>query len=154
MNYAAGTSVSTEKSRVEIERTLTRYGADSFGYGWDADRALIEFVKNGMRVRLLVPLPPRDSRAFTHHSRGQRTPAAAAEAWEQACRQRWRALALVVKAKLEAVEAGITTFESEFLGHIVLPSGGTVSDELVPRLTELATGNPVTSLLALPRGSE
>ena len=35
--------------------------------------------------------------------------------WEQACRQRWRALALVIKAKLEAIDAEISTFEEEFL---------------------------------------
>jgi hypothetical protein len=30
--YAADTSVSVEKSRMEIERTLARYGADAFAY--------------------------------------------------------------------------------------------------------------------------
>ena len=42
----------------------------------------------------------------------------------QACRQRWRALLLIIRAKLEAVESGITTLESEFLANIVLPDGG------------------------------
>ena len=42
------------------------------------------------------------------------------------CRQRWRALNLAIKAKLEAVESGIVTFDQEFLAHIVGPSGQTV----------------------------
>ena len=37
------------------------------------------------------------------------------ETHDQACRQRWRALLLVIKAKLEAVTAGISTVETEFL---------------------------------------
>ena len=40
---------------------------------------------------------------------------------EQEIKSRWRALALVVKAKLEAVECGISTLENEFLAFIVLP---------------------------------
>ena len=35
---------------------------------------------------------------------------------------------LVIKAKLEAVEAGVTTFEQEFLANMVLPDKTTVSD--------------------------
>ena len=37
-----------------------------------------------------------------------------------------RVLALVVKAKLEAVECGIATFEEEFYAHIVMPGGKTL----------------------------
>ena len=51
-----------------------------------------------------------------------------------ACRQTWRALALVVKAKLEAVDAGITVFEEEFLAHIVLPDGRTVGQFTLPQV--------------------
>ncbi|MCF7821873.1 MAG: hypothetical protein K9M17_05480 [Mariprofundaceae bacterium] len=49
-------------------------------------------------------------------------------------RQAWRALNLVVKAKLEAVESGITTFEDEFLAHIMLPDGSTVGHLMRPQL--------------------
>jgi len=66
---------------------------------------------------------------------------------EQACRQKWRALSLVVKAKLEAVESGITTFEDEFLAHIVLPNGQTVGEQALPRVREAyATGGNVPLL--------
>lgn len=63
---------------------------------------------------------------MTPTGRRTRSDDAAEKAWEQATRQRWRALHLVVKAKLEAVESGITVFDDEFLAHIVLPDGGTV----------------------------
>src|SRR5690606_23446519 len=94
--YAARTDVTSDRSRAEIERTLTRYGATAFSYGWQEGLAAIQFVRNGRRIRFVLPLPDRNDREFTHHSRGPRTPAAAEAAWEQASRQRWRMLALVV----------------------------------------------------------
>ena len=51
------------------------------------------------------------------------------------------ALLLIIRAKLEAVESGITTLESEFLANLVLPDGGTVGDWLAPQIDEAyATG--------------
>ena len=46
--YAADTQVSVDASRAEIERTLTRYGATAFMYGWDADRAIIRPGTGGL----------------------------------------------------------------------------------------------------------
>jgi hypothetical protein len=134
--YAQNTSVPVERSRNEIESTLLRYGASQFMYGWGGQGAMIAFVittPQGQRqVRFELPLPSRDERRFTHHSRGPRTATEAERMWEQACRQRWRALLLVVK--LEAVESGIATFENEFLAYIMLPDGSTVSQLLGPQL--------------------
>lgn len=129
--YAQGTSVDSSASRAEIERTLTRYGAKSFMYGWEESRAALAFSADGRQVRFILPLPDRHDRRFTHTpaKNQKRTPEAAEKEYEQACRQSWRALALVVKAKLEAVSAGIVSFEQEFLAHIVLPNGRTVFEE-------------------------
>jgi hypothetical protein len=50
-------------------------------------------------------------------------------------RQRWRALYLVVRAKIEAVEAGLAIFEEEFLAFIVVPGlNKTIGEIMVPRL--------------------
>ena len=38
------------------------------------------------------------------------------------------------KAKLEAVETGITEFEDEFLAHIVLPNGQTMGEFAKPQI--------------------
>lgn len=124
--YAKNTTVNSESSRSEIERILTRWGADEYAYMMKADQAQIAFSYHGLRVRFVLPLPSRADREFTHHSRGPRTPSARDAAYEQAVRQKWRALALLVKAKLEAVESGISTFEEEFYAHLVLPSGQTI----------------------------
>jgi hypothetical protein len=134
--YAERTEVSSDKSRAEIERTLQRYGATGFMYGWQTESAMVAFELHDRRVKFLLPLPSRHDRAFTHTEsrRKARTEAQAHQAWEQACRQRWRALSLCIKAKLEAVAAGITTFEHEFLAHFLTGDGRTVGDHIIPQL--------------------
>ncbi len=89
--YASRTEVSSDKSRAEIERTLARYGASSFMYGWDQSRALIAFEMNGRRLKFILPMPDREEFKRTPAKRQLRSPAAAEAAYEQAVRQRWRA---------------------------------------------------------------
>lgn len=136
--YAENTAVSSEKSRAEIERTLTRYGATAFGYGWQNNSAVIMFEVRGRRIKFTLPLPDKQGDSIrltpTGMVRGDR---AREEAYEQAVRQRWRALVLCIKAKLEAVEAGIVEFSDEFMAHVVLPDGQTVGEWAKPQL-ELA----------------
>ena len=154
MTYASSTSVSVEKSRAEIERTLAKYGADQFAYGWDRSAAMIGFALEGRQVRFVLPLPDRDDRIFTHTpaKNQRRTEAAAHQAWEQACRARWRALFLVIKAKLEAVESGITEFEDEFLAHILLPNGTTAGEWLRPQIESAYQTGTMPGLLAIGTG--
>lgn len=148
MSYAANTKVTVDKSRAEIERTLQRYGASSFAYGWDAGRAMVQFVHDGRQVRFTLPMPDRNDRKFTITKQNRyRSEDVAYQMWEQACRQRWRALALVVKAKLEAVDCGITTFEDEFLAHLVLPNGSTVGEWTRPQLEDIYNSGRMPELL-------
>lgn len=149
--YAAQTSVTSDASRAEIERTLKRYGADQFMYGWDDEQALVRFRMEGRYVEFRLPMPNRDDPLFTRHSRGARTAEAAEKLWEQAGRQRWRALALVVKAKLEAVASEITTFEDEFMAHILLPNGETVGAWMRPQIEHAYTSQRMPTMLALPK---
>ena len=147
--YAANTDMSIERSRAELERTLQRYGADRFAYMSGRTEASVGFSCNGLLVRFVLAMPDPADRKFTHTEtkRLKRSPAQAHEAWEQACRQKWRALNLVVKAKLEAVESGITTFEDEFLAHIVLPNGDTVGQQALPRVREAYASGTTPPLL-------
>jgi hypothetical protein len=154
--YAIQTSVSVEKSRGEIEKTLSRYGATAFMYGWNEGGAIIQFAAHGRLVKFILRLPDKDADEFrlTPAGRSRRTDADAERAWEQACRQKWRALALVVKAKLEAVDAGIAIFEDEFLAYTVLPGGETVGAWLQPQINEAyANGVAPRMLLELGDGS-
>jgi hypothetical protein len=151
MKYAEKTSVSSDKSRNEIEKTLMRYGARGFIYGWQETSAVIGFQMNGRQVKFILPLPDRTSREFTHtpgrHS--ARSAAQTEEAYEQAVRQKWRALSLVIKAKLEAVESGITDFQSEFLAHILLPNGGTIGHWMIPQVDKAYETGVMPSLIPL-----
>jgi hypothetical protein len=151
--YAERTSVASDASRAEIERTLRRYGASAFAYGWEGNQATVMFVLANRRVRFQLPLPDPNAKQFTHTpGRGlPRTAEAREREYEQAVRQRWRALALVIKAKLEAVEAGISDVESEFLAHVMLPNGSTVGEWAQPQLDAVyQTGQ----MLALLPGSQ
>mgnify|MGYP001171522748 CR=1 FL=1 len=157
--YASQTSVDPGRSRAEIESTLARYGASAFGYATEDDghrsRAAITFIAHGRQIRFFLEMPSRHDRVFTHtEARGTpRSPDAAQKAWEQAVRQRWRALALMVKAKLEAVEAQIVTFESEFLAHTVLPGTSmTVAEYVEPELARAIEEGKPARMLELPRG--
>ena len=128
--FAAKTEVPVEKTRAEIESTVRRYGADGFLSGWEDRNAMVQFRCEGRYVRLTMTLPDPAEKAFTEYRLKsvpfQREPGPAKALWEQACRQRWRAMLLLIKAKLEAVESGIVTFEQEFFPHVVMPDGGTV----------------------------
>lgn len=123
--FASTTTVSPEKTRAEIERIVTKYGASKFVSGWEESGAAILFEMRGRRVRFSLPMPDKNDKRFTH-GRGyrRRTAAEQQKAYEQHVRSAWRALYLVIKAKLEAVESGIGVFESEFLAHIVIPGTG------------------------------
>lgn len=157
MAYAKDTTVSVDKSRAEIERTLDRYGADQFSYGRDDARGLvcIQFRAQDRHVRFMLILPKPTETRFTRTKQGPRSPENARKAWEQGCRQRWRALSLCIKAKLEAVESGISEFEDEFLSNIVLPDGKTAGEFLKPQIAEAyLSGDMPKSLLALPAPSD
>lgn len=151
--YAANTDVPVDRSRAELERTLDRYGATEFLYGRNGSAVMVVFGMRGRRVRFVIPMPDRHDEAFTtYEARGQsakRTEGEAEKRWEQACRQRWRALNLVVKAKLEAVEAGIGTFDEEFLAYLLVPGAEhtTVGQVAIPQLDAVGDGRPFSPLL-------
>lgn len=136
MPYAKDTEISAERSKADIERLLAQHGASSFASGWQGSRAAISFELQHRRIRFVLEMPDKASTAFTHTpGRGlRRSPEDQRRAWEQSVRQRWRALLLIVKAKLEAVESGISTFEEEFLSWVVLPDGKTVFDHVQPAI--------------------
>lgn len=133
MRYASRTKVPISKSRMEIETILSRYKADQFGTAMTEDKAMVQFRINKWMVRFVLPLPMKN---------------------EQDQRQRWRALCLMIKAKLESVESKIVTFESEFLSHLVMPSGQTYGEWAVPQLQDMREHGkiPDMSLLEDKRG--
>jgi hypothetical protein len=126
--FAAKTKVPVDKTRLDIERLVKRYGAKGFIAGWQGETARIEFLAADRHIRLSVTVPDN----------------------EQAARQKWRALLLVLKAKLESVDAKIATFEQAFATDIVLPSGKTVWEEIREPI-KLAYEGKAVALLGAPQ---
>lgn len=147
--YAKNTSVTSELSRLEIEKILIRYGAQNFAYATSQGKSAIAFTMNNRQIRFILTMPAIEEYDKTPTGR-KRTENSKFEAWEQACRQRWRALKLVVQAKLEAVESGISEFDDEFLANIVLPDNSTVGDFIRPQVDRAyLTGEPPKPYIAL-----
>lgn len=147
--FAEKTKVSSQQSRMEIETILTKYGAAGFMYGWNGSDAVIGFAMNSMHIKFLLPMPNKTSQEITHKDKWhERTKIQQEALYEQLVRQRWRCLVLAIKAKLECVESGITTFENEFLAHIVLPNGQTFGNYIKPQLIEAYSNGKMPSLLA------
>ncbi len=150
MAYAEGTKVSPESSQQEIAALVRKYGAEGFMSGWDAGMALVMFRAHNRQVRFNLTLPTDWQQFRLTPTRMRRTDAAAKLALEAEVRRRWRALALAIKAKLECVDTGISTFESEFAMNIVLPDGSTVADHVLPAVAAAYdSGRMPTSLLAI-----
>lgn len=149
--FAEDTTVSSDKSRAEIERLVTRYGAISTAFMNSPGRALIMFEAQSRRIVFELPLPDISDAAFALDGRKhKRSPQQRHDVWERACRQKWRALALVIKAKLEAVQSGITEFEDEFLAHIMMPDGLTVGKHIRPNIAAAYAGGSMVPLLPPP----
>lgn len=122
---------------------LTRYGATRTMFADDNENgaAVIQFDANNRSVRFKLTLPSKKDRSFLYDGRKQlRRPEKMLEAWEQACRAKWRALVLCIKAKFEAVAAGISIFEDEFLAQIVVSRTETVSDVVRPQIAAAYQG--------------
>jgi len=151
--FAENTEVPVEKTRAELDALLSRHGATQRATYTDDDagRAAVQFRISGRMVRLDVKLPkPSD---LGHKPYRIRIPD---QEWrkrelEQRARSAWRRLLLVVKAKLELVADGGSTFEREFLSDILLPDGRTVHQALSAQLEDAYQTGGMPPLLG-PRG--
>jgi hypothetical protein len=133
MSYAKNTIVSIDQSQMEIQKLLQRYGATQFAIDWEKAQILFKLQTRSVRIQVQYPLKSAFEYTPTHI---KRQPDQLKKAFDQACRQRWRALVLVLKAKLEAIESEITTLDHEFLSFFVLKNGQTVAENIIPQLQQ------------------
>lgn len=136
--FAEHTKVAVAQSRAEIERLLRRYKCERFGTATDyiERKARVQFTAHARMVQFTVGLPDTAKLRRAEHV-------------AQEERRVWRSLLLVIKAKLEAVDTGIATFEQEFLANIVMPNGRTVADLVLPQIAEsYASGRMPLALTA------
>lgn len=120
MAYAAETKVPVLQTQGEIKKMLTRVGCGPVGILEDPRERTIQvlFELDTRRIIFRMTIPDASSQ------RGR----------EQKERSAWRALAQVIKFKLESIEAGIETLEQAFLAHIMQPDGRTYGETLIPEL--------------------
>ena len=152
--FAEGTAVPVERTRIEIEETLRRFGADAFSSGFEGRTAFVIFRARDRFIRITLPLPDPTDKAFRLTETGRaRTEGSARDAYEAEYRRRWRSLGLLIKAKLAAVADEIVEFETEFLPHIVLPTGETVAALARPAIARAYETGETPRLLPGPGGA-
>lgn len=119
--YAAGTTVPVNRTKSEIEKLVTeKYKATSYGSFVSGSEARIMFALEGRNIMFRISIPES----------------------VQMERTRWRALLLVIKAKLESVASEIETIEEAFLSQVMAPDGKTYGEHVVPNIaTDYAERN-------------
>jgi hypothetical protein len=146
--YAEGTEVSVSSSQQEIGRTLTRYQVETYSFGQRPGFAMVEFEISDLPIRVFVPLPEKRSGSYKAGNGRQVT---FASKWEQEVKEAWRALALLIKANLEAVARGIISADKAFMAFLVLPDNGeTMGERVLPAYRDALVNG---SRLALPAAS-
>lgn len=147
MTYANKTDVSPDKTMNEIRTTLRRWGADKFAFVDETKSVTVLFEYRQRRVRFCVPLPDKSDAAFIITKGAYKNRGFSQNAYDQAVRARWRALLLVIKAKLESVESGIETFEAAFMAQLLLANGQTMEEWAVPQINDMFEGRVMPPLL-------
>lgn len=146
--YAQRSSVTTDRSEAEIKKTLLRFGADAYLSGQSRMQAFVQFCYQGRTIRMAFDLPDRDACGKTDTGRQRRSKKVIEAAYERELREQWRALALMVKAKLVACAQQLTTLEKEFLAYTVMPNGKTLYEIAEPTIDRmLETGKMPQALL-------
>ena len=133
MAFAAYTKITVEQTKMDIEKMLAKYGSSSFAYYTEPGKAIIVFEAKDRRLRFDLPVPSGSS-----------------EKDQRGAREKWRALMLCVKAKLESVASGIESFEEAFLAHVVMPDGLTVHQHAHQRIETAYKSGEVKALLTSP----
>lgn len=147
MTYAKGTAVEVSASQQEIARTLARYKVDTYTFGQRPGAAGVSFTIKTLPIRMEVPIPPRPTQEKVMNRETGRM-ILAEPRWEQNVRECWRALLLLIKANLEAIERGIVTAERAFMAYLVLPSGQDLGDTVLPAYRDALAGTGPLALEA------
>ncbi len=146
--YAQGTQVSADRTQMEIQRILMRWGADKVGFLSSRTKAEIFFEYRGKQFRMSIDLPDPGEERFTLTPTGRKRraePQVFAE-WEKETRRLWRSLRTVVKAMLIAVEDGVFEFDEAFLPFMLLSNNQTFGQAALPKIDKLVAGGNIKLL--------
>lgn len=131
MTYARYTKIDPVQTRLQIEAMMKKRGADQFYSGENGESAVLAFRLQTRHLRFVLPLKDATTK--------------------QKIASRWRALGLIVKAKLEAVDIGILTIEQAFMGETVMPDGSTVNELMLPQIESAYKSGQMPPLLEFHR---
>lgn len=149
--YAEGTTVSPEKTQVEIGVLLTRICVEGRSIGEAAQRSHVEFQLHGRLYRMGFAIPSLADFRRTPGGK-QRTGGQAVAAHGAEVRRLWRCLKLLILSKIEVIESGISDYETELLPYAVMPTGETMAEWALPQLA-LSAGRDMALLLPAGRSA-
>lgn len=151
--FAAGTTVSVEKSQAEIRELLRKYGVpvdDHYFAGVREGNIFVTFRVDAIYYRLELPLAKAEDARFAKFAGRAAKPNERQQMADQHAREQWRALLLVTKGLVVSIDAGLP-LKQAFVGQMLLPSNQTVQQAMPQAIqTIYDTGKPPESLLALP----
>jgi hypothetical protein len=132
-SYASGTKVSEAKSHFELQQLFKKFGCEGTGYMEHEDETRLMFAKDGVTYKFTLRFPDGESqikvgsnyRPGTHGSKLD---------YERA--RKMRALVMIVKAQLVAIEEGIATWDDMFIGQTVTDNGQTIAERWGPQVTQ------------------
>lgn len=151
--FAEGTEVPVERSRQELEAVLDKHGAEQIAVYTDrkqkTGRIVFKLAGRMVRLDVHVTAPTELPRGYQWKTDSEQN------AWrgrqlEQAEREGWRRLLLIVKAKLELIaDAGTSpeAIEREFLADIMLPDGATVYESMAAGIEDAYKLGTMPSLM-------
>lgn len=131
--YAQDTEVPVSRSQEELKSLLRRAGAGQVLMFDDMEskRILCGFTLAGRQFRIKASTERPSRRCVV----------------EQLEREAWRAMLLIVKAKLEVVAMGNSTIEEEFMANLMLPSGETLAEHALPLVQQAYDSGVMPKLL-------
>lgn len=157
--FAEGTDVPVERSRAELETLLMKHGATHTQFTRRPEGVQVLFAMRGRNVRQEIENPDRAKVAklkahmlpkIPNAEQRRRHETLIDSAYEAELRRRWRSMLLIVKAKLELVASGGSSFEVEFMAHTVLPNGDTVAEAMLPKIEHAYKTNTMPPLMLGP----
>lgn len=130
------TATSGDRALLELQRTLAKFGCESFGTMTDAERGLtiVQFKWRGKTVSLEASwkgYAAAWSKAHPYkYSHRKSRQAYDQDALKQGQMSVCSVLRDWVKGQVTAVECGVMSFEAVFMPHMLLPNGQRVIDKV------------------------
>lgn len=132
--YASETTVTVDKTIGDLRKIVSRYGATEYGVFTSEMTGGVMFTLKERRIKISMIMPTKEESRIDSAGRRMQFNQ---QRYDKQIRQRWRALLLVVTAKLEGVQSGIETVEQAFMPYLLLPNGSTVGEAV---LTQIQSG--------------